>query len=96
MEAHSDPRVTNIMNPITHECISLGPKGNIQVTQNLLCLDTGRVLKIINIIIMVAPDQVIRKVNYWCKKSKIEQHRKILESLKITKEPSYWNNEELK
>ena len=33
------------MKPRTHEAISLGPSGNLQVTHRVFCIETGIVLK---------------------------------------------------
>ena len=44
---------------------------------------------------MIVPEQVMRKVNNWCKKSKREQYGKELQLLNNNKEPFYWENEEL-
>ena len=40
VEAHDNLIVTNNMNPITHECISLIITVNLQVSQKVFCLDT--------------------------------------------------------
>ena len=95
MEAHDDPTVTNNINPGTHEYIYLGPTINIKGAQKVFCLDTGRVLKTISIIPMVASEQVIIKVNDRCNKSNMEKYGRILEILNRNKEPSNRENEGL-
>ena len=73
VESHQDTTKTNNTNPRTHKFISLIPKGNIQGTQKFFFLNIGRVLPKRDIILMVAPDQVIIKVNDCCKNSIIEK-----------------------
>ena len=69
--------VKNYMTPRTHECISIVPTGNLQVTHNVFCLNTVRVLKPRNIILVVAPDGIIKKVNQCFKYQKGEIINKI-------------------
>ena len=80
-ESHGDPKVTNNTRPITHEYIFLGPNINLQGNQKILCINSGRLLKIENIIPMVEPYRVIIKMNYLCMKSKIEKYRRKMEFL---------------
>ena len=63
VEAYYETTTTNNMDPITHDSIALTPIRNLQVTQKFFCLYTGRVLKRRSIIPVVAPYQIIRKVN---------------------------------
>ena len=72
MEAHGDPNITNNMTLGTHECITLGPTINIQGTHKVFCLDSGKVLKRIKIIPVVAKYQIINKVDGWGDKSRRE------------------------
>jgi hypothetical protein len=44
-EVHDEPVPTNTMAWRTHECIALGPTGNLQGSVKFYCLTTGRVLK---------------------------------------------------
>ena len=59
---HDDQNITNNMSPRTHEYISLGPTVNIQGTQKVFCLNSGMVLKRINIFFMISSDQIIYTV----------------------------------
>ena len=77
VKAHKYPMVKNYMTPRTHDCISIVPTGNLQVTQNVFCLNTVRVLKPSNIILVVAPDGIIKKVNQCFKYQKGEIINKI-------------------
>ena len=62
VEDHDDPNRTNNMSPRTHECISLVPTRNIQVTQKVFCMNSGGVLKIRNIVPMISSDRIIKTV----------------------------------
>jgi hypothetical protein len=62
-EVHDEPVPTNTMTPRTHECIDLGPTGNLQGSIKFYCLTTGRVLKRRSFTPMPMPDRVIRRVN---------------------------------
>jgi hypothetical protein len=44
-KVHDKPVPTNTMAWCTHECIALGPMGNLQGRVKFYCLTTGRVLK---------------------------------------------------
>ena len=48
----------------------------MQVNQKVFCIETRREIKIGNISPIIAHDQVIRKVNDYCKKLEIEQYGK--------------------
>ena len=71
VEVHNKTTLTNSINPMAHECIYLIPNGNMQGSQKVFCLNTVGLLNIIKIINMLAPDQFIRNVYNWYKKSKI-------------------------
>ena len=85
VEAHDDSTVTNNMIPRKHEWTSLGPNVNIQGTQKVFDLDTGRVLNRGKVLSMVITYWLIRKMNDWCKKSKREQYERNLELLNRNK-----------
>ena len=72
VEAHGDPNITNNMTLRTHEYITLGPTINIQGTHKVFCLDSGKVLKRIKIIPVVAKYRIINKVDGWGDKSRRE------------------------
>ena len=65
MLAYNDPNITNNMYPRSHECISLRPKVNIQVTQKLSFLNSGIFLRIINTIPIISIDRIIKILYYW-------------------------------
>ncbi len=44
-KVHDEPIPTNTMAWRTHECIALGPTGNLQGSVKFYCLAMGRVLK---------------------------------------------------
>ena len=50
----------------------------MQGNQKVFCIETKREINIRNISPIIAHDQVIRKVNDYCKKSEIEQYGKRL------------------
>ena len=56
-EVHDEPVPTNTMTPQTHECIALGPTGNLQGSVKFYCLTTGRVLKRRSFTPMPMPDR---------------------------------------
>ena len=61
------------MTPMTHGEIALGPSGNLQVTQKILCIETWIVLKRrINTVVSM-PDRVIKKMNKWGERTKREE-----------------------
>ena len=62
-EVHAEPMPTNTMTPQTHECIALGPMGNLQGSIKFYCLTTGRVLRRCSFTPMPMPDRVIKQVN---------------------------------
>ncbi len=58
-EVHNEPVPTNTMVWRTHECIALGPTGNLQGSVKFYCLTTGRVLKRRLFTPMSMPDNTI-------------------------------------
>ncbi len=62
-EVHDEPTPTNTMAWQTHECIALGPTGNLQGSVKFYCLMTGRVLKRCSFTPMPMPDWVIKRVD---------------------------------
>jgi hypothetical protein len=60
-EVHDEPMPTNTMTPQTHECIALGPTGNLQGSVKFYCLTTGRVLNRCSFTPMPMPDRVIKR-----------------------------------
>ena len=55
-KVHEEPVPTNTMTPRTHECIALGPTGNLQGSVKFYCLTTGRVLNCRSFTPMPMPD----------------------------------------
>ena len=76
MEARDDSNNTKNMYPSNCGFIFLIPTVNLQGTQKVFCLNTVRVQNSRNIVPIIAPDQVINKVNDWCKNSKIDHYVK--------------------
>ena len=64
--------VKNSTIPRTHEAISLGPSGNLQQTNKLLCLKTGLVLKQRVSTVVLMSDLVIKNINQWGEMTKRE------------------------
>jgi hypothetical protein len=62
-EVHDEPTLTNTMTWQMHECIALGPTGNLQGSVKFYCLTTGRVLKCHSFTPMQMPDWVIKRVD---------------------------------
>jgi hypothetical protein len=62
-EVHYEPTPINTMAWQTHECIALGPTGNLQGSIKFYCLTTGRVLKRHSFTPMPMPDWVIKWVD---------------------------------
>ena len=62
-EVHDELTPTNTMAWKTHECIALGPTGNLQGSVKFYCLTTGRVLKCCSFTPMPMPDRVIKRVD---------------------------------
>ena len=69
VKAHDDPKMTKKTNPRNHKCISFIPTGNLQGTQKVFWINKVIILKMRKMVPIIAPDQVIRKLNGWCKKS---------------------------
>ena len=61
VEASEDADITNEMKPRTCECIALGPTGNRQGSQKVLCLRTGKVLTRWWIVEYHMPNRVIKR-----------------------------------
>ena len=62
VEVHDDPNITNNTSPRTYEYIALGPTVNIKGTQEVFFLNSGRVMKRINITPMIATYHIIKIV----------------------------------
>jgi hypothetical protein len=62
-EVHDDLTPTNTMAWRTHECIAMGPTGNLQGSVKFYCLMTGRVLRCCSFTPMPMPDWVIKRVD---------------------------------
>ena len=67
-EVHNEPNPSNTTVSPTHEGIALVPTGNLQVSANFYCLNTGRVLKRQAFTEIPMPTAVIAKVNKIGKK----------------------------
>ena len=77
------------MAPRTHELIALRTNRNIQGKQKVFCLNSGRVLKRINIIPVIALDRIINIV------SMKEQYGNGIDIRNRNKELFDWKNGEL-
>jgi hypothetical protein len=89
-EVHDEPVPTNTMTAQTHECIALGPTGNLQGSGKFYCLNTGRVLKRRSFTPMPMPASVIRRVNaIGAHEGQVRQFR----FLDRRKEPYEWSDE---
>jgi hypothetical protein len=95
VEATEDADITNDMKPRTRECIALGPTGNRQGSQKVLCLRTGTVLTRRRIDEYPMPNRVIKKVNDLGRRSKRERFGRDLEFLNRKKEKYDWDSAEL-
>ena len=65
MKVQNDPNITNNTAPRNNELIALGPTRNIQVTQKVFRLNSRIFLKRRKIIPMIAPNRIIKIVEYW-------------------------------
>ena len=90
-----NPDVTNTTTSRTREAIALGPTGNIQGTQKVFCLETGKVLKQRKIIPLPVPDRVIQKVEQWGKRSQRESYGTKIELLNRNMKKYDWDNDDL-
>ncbi len=88
-EAHDEPVPTNTMAWRTHECIALGPTGNLQGTVKFYCLTTGRVLKRRAFTAMPMPDRIIKRVNAIGQREKQGREFRFLNR---RKEPYEWTD----
>ena len=78
MDAHDEPNITNNMAPRTHECIALRPNGKMQGTQKVFCMKSGRGMKITNITPMTAMYKIIKIVDDWGEKPRIDHYGKAI------------------
>ena len=67
-EVHVDPDITNTMEPRTRWAICLGPMGNMQGSNKLLSLTTGKKVTQRKFTEMPMTDNVIRRINSLGKK----------------------------
>ena len=70
VETLDNPNITNNLNSTTHKFIVLGSTGKLQGIQRVFCLNLLRILKKRRTIYMIAPYQLIKKVNDLYKKQK--------------------------
>jgi hypothetical protein len=89
-EVHDEPTPTNIMAWQTHECIALGPTGNLQGSVKFYCLMTGRILKHHSFTPMPMPDWVIKRVDAI---GECEGQGRTFPFLNQQKEPYKWTDE---
>jgi hypothetical protein len=76
----------------THECIALGPTGNLQGSVKFYCLTTGRVLKYCSFTPMPMPEWVIKRVDAI---GEHEGQDRTFQFLNRQKEPYKWTDEVL-
>ena len=95
LEASEDADVTNTMKPRTRGVISLGTKNNLQQSQKVFDLKTGKVLYRRTCKELPMPGGVIRRMNLWGKRSKKERYGKKLNFLNRVKKEYDWENDEL-
>jgi hypothetical protein len=88
-KVHDEPVPTNTMAWHTHECIALGPTGNLQGSMKFYCLTTGRVLKQRSFTPMPMPDRVIKRVNTIGER---EGQGRTFRFLNRRKEPYEWTD----
>jgi hypothetical protein len=89
-EVHDQPTPTNTMAWRTHECIALGPTGNLQGSIKFYCFMTGRVLKHRSFTPMPMPDRVIKRVDAI---GEHEGQGRTFRFLNQQKEPYKWTDE---
>ena len=65
VEAHDDSTVINNMALRTYICISLGLSRNIQGSQKVFGIYTGKVQKLIKLIEFPMPNRVLHRMNAW-------------------------------
>ena len=70
VEASTNAMVTNRQIPRRHDCIALGPSGNIQGPLKCFDLKTGSVLTRRIFDVLPMPDRIAKQVNDWEMKSK--------------------------
>ena len=83
------------MMPRTHECIALGPAGNIQGSLKCFDIKTGKVVTRRSFTEFPMPDRVIKKVNHWGKTQKNLKYGRNVEFLNRSREQFSWENKEL-
>jgi hypothetical protein len=88
-EVHDESTPTNTMTPHTHECIVLGPTGNLQGSMKFYCLATGRVLKRRSFTALPMPDRIIKQVDAI---GKMEGQGHTFCFLNRRKEPFEWSD----
>jgi hypothetical protein len=89
-EVHDELTPTNTMAWQMHECIALGPMGNLQGSVKFYCLMTGRVLKRRSFTPMPMPDWVIKRVDAIGER---EGQGLTFRFLNRQKEPYEWTDE---
>jgi hypothetical protein len=89
-EVHDEPTPTNTMAWQTHECITLGPMGNLQGSIKFYCLTNGRVLNRCSFTPMPMPDWVIKRVDAIGER---EGQGRTFWFLNRQKEPYKWTDE---
>ena len=92
LEAHADNEVTNTMSDRTFPGIFCGTTGNIQGTMRVFDINTGLVKKCRNATKFPMPDDVIRKVNAWGKKSSRRDLKNCLKFAGRRQNPCAWND----
>ena len=71
-EVHTDPDITNTMEPRTKWAICLGPTGNMQGSYKFMSLSTGKKIVRRNFTEMPITESVIRQVDKWAKKDRAQ------------------------
>lgn len=89
-EVHEYPNPLNSMAPRTKPAIALGPTGNAQGTHKFFCLTNGTLLRQNDWTEYPMPDNVIRTVNSWGRKSM--QPDDEFEFANRNREPFPWNS----
>ena len=71
-EVHTDPDITNTMEPRTKWAICLGPTGNMQGSYKFMSLSTGKKIVRRKFTEMPITESVIRQVDKWAKKDRAQ------------------------
>lgn len=94
LEASNDDELTNTMKPRTDGGIFLGTSNNIQRSHKVFDLRTGKVVTRRTSKEVPMPNRVIRRMNWWGKKSKQIQYGRKLAFLNRRKQSYDWENDE--